>query len=190
MKHPAPLVTAIEEAKRHAFAAYEINDKILTKTSQHCVGGALFQHALDIADATTILIEKGLPGPALALARPLVESCVRGLWASKCADDGEIGEFLGTERRGPRRLNELSASVMQQIPTEAEWLEETTARQEVRSMFNDLTHGGRRQVRYRLGEEAIEPKVPVAMQIALLELGNEIRQKSLSQLRELMDRGS
>lgn len=76
---------------------------------------------------------------------------------------------------------------MQRIPTEAEWLEETTGRREVKNMFNDLTHDGGRQIRYRLGEDAIEPMVPVGLQVALLELGNEIRQKSLSQLREVMD---
>ena len=54
-------------------------------------------------------------------------------------------------------------------------------------MLNDLTHGGRWQVQYRVGEEAIEPKVPVGMQVALLEVGNEIRQKSLTSLREMMD---
>ena len=179
------LATAIEEARRQACRAYDINDKSLKRSRQHCVGGALLQHALDIADGTIILVEKGLPGPALA--RPLIESWVRGVWASKGADDQEIDDFLVRGRPDPWRLEELAEYVKDRIPTETKWLEETIGRREVMSMLNDLTHGGRWQVQYRVGEEAIEPNVPVGMQVALLELGSEIRQKSLTQLREMMD---
>ena len=62
-----------------------------------------------------------------------------------------------------------------------------TGRPEVTRMLHDLTHGGRWQVQYRVGEQAIEPKVPVGMQLALLEFGNEIRQKCVTQLREMMN---
>ena len=187
MKHPVELATAIDEAKRQACSAYDINDKSLTKSPQHSVGGGLFQHALDIADATIILVKEGLPGPALALARPLIESWVRGVWASKGADDQGIDDFLVSERPTPWRLKELAEYVKDRIPTEIEWLQETIGRPEVMSMLNDLTHGGRWQVRYRVGEEAIEPKVPVGMQVVLLEFGNEIRQKCVTQLREMMN---
>ena len=187
MKHPAELATAIEEAERQACRAYEINDRRLTKKPQHCVGGGLFQHALDIADATIILVTKELPGPALALARPLIESWVRGVWAAKCAEDQEINNFLAKGRPKPWKLAELAEYVKERIPTEGEWLEEVTGRDEVMDMLNDLTHGGRWQVQYRVGKDAIEPRVPVGMQVALLELGNEIRRKSVSHLREMMD---
>ena len=184
MIHPVELTTAIDEAKRQARRAYEINDKSLTESPQDLVGGGLFQHALDIADATIILVEEGLPGPALALARPLIESWVRGVWASKGADDQKIDDFLISGRPNPWNLKELTECVKNLIPTEIEWLEQTISQPEVLSMWNDLTHGGRLQVQYRVGEEAIEPKVPVGMQVALLELGNEIRQKCVTQLRE------
>ena len=71
MKHPTKLATAIEEAEQQARSAYELNDRSMPKTPQHSVGAALFQHALEIADPTIILVKKQLPGPALALARPL-----------------------------------------------------------------------------------------------------------------------
>lgn len=163
------------------------NDKSLTASPQHRVGGRLFQHALGIADATVILVERGLPCPALALARPLIESWTRGVWASRCAGDQEIEAFLVTGRPGPWRLEKLAQCVKDRIPAESEWLEETMGRPEVMSMLHDLTHGGRWQVQYRVGEEAIEPKVPVGMQVALLELGNEIREKCVTQLHEMME---
>ena len=152
MKHPAELATAIEEARRQACRAYDINDKSLKRSRQHCVRGALLQQALDIADGTIILVEKGFPGPALALARPLIESWVRGVWASKGADDQEIDDFVISGRPDPWRLEELAEYVKDRIPTETEWLEETIGRREVMSMLNNLTHGGRWQVQYRVGD--------------------------------------
>ena len=186
MKHPVELATAIEEAIRQARRAYDLNEQSLTKSPQAVVGAGLFQHALDIADATIVLVKDGLPAPALALARPLVESCVRGLWASKCADDQEINDFVAKGRPEPWRLEELAECVKDRIPAEAEWIGETLGRQDVRNMLNDLTHGGRWPVQYRVGGDAVEPEVPIGMQVALLELGNEIRQRSLSRLREMM----
>ena len=186
MKHPTELATAIEEAEQQARRAYELNDRSLPKTPQHCVGGGLFQHALDIADATIILVKKELPGPALALARPLIESWLRGVWAAKCAEDQEIKDFRAKGQPKPWKLPDLAEYVKERVPTEREYLEEVIESREVRKMLNDLTHGGRLQVQYREGNEAIEPRVPVEMQVGLLELGNQIRQKSVSYLREMM----
>ena len=149
--------------------------------------GGLFQHALDIADATIILVKKELPGPANALARPLIESWLRGVWAAKCAEDQEIDDFLAKGELEPWQLKKLAEYVMERVPTEREWLENVLGNCEVRNMLNDLTHGGRLQVKHRDGKEAIEPRVPADMQVALLGLGNEIRQKSVSYLREMMD---
>ena len=186
MKHPTKLATAIEEAEQQARSAYELNDRSMPKTPQHSVGAALFQHALEIADATIILVKKQLPGPALALARPLIESWLRGVWAAKCAEDQEIKDFRVEGQPKPRNLPELAEYVKARVPTEREYLEEVIENCEVRKMLHDLTHGGRLQVQYREGNEAIEPRVPVEMQVGLLELGNQVRQKSVSYLREMM----
>ena len=186
MKHPTELATAIEKAEQQARRAYALNDRSLANTLQHCVGGALFQHALDIADATIILVKKELPGPALALARPLIESCLRGVWVAKCAEDQEIEDFRAKGAPKSWGLTDFAKSVKERVPTEREYLEEVIESRKVRDMLHDLTHGGRLQVQYREGKEAIEPMVPVRMQVELLELGNEIRQKSVSYLREMM----
>ena len=186
MKHPTELATAIEKAEQQARRAYALNDRSLANTLQHCVGGALFLHALDIADATIILVKKELPGPALALARPLIESCLRGVWVAKCAEDQEIEDFRAGGAPKPWSLTDLAKSVKERVPTEREYLEEVIESRKVREMLHDLTHGGRLQVQYREGKEAIEPMVPVRMQVELLELGNQIRQKSVSYLREMM----
>ena len=154
MKHPTELATAIEEAEQQARRAYELNDRSLPKTPQHCVGGGLFQHALDIADATIILVKKELPGPALALARPLIESWLRGVWAAKCAEDQEIKDFRAKGQPNPWKLPDLAEYVKERVPTEREYLEEVIEGREVRNMLHDLTHGGRLQVQYREGNPA------------------------------------
>ena len=187
MKHPTKLATAIEEAEQQARRAYELNDRSMSNTPQHSAGAALFQHALEIADATIILVKKQLPGPALALARPLIESWLRGVWAAKCAEDQEINDLrAGVQPKPWSNLPKLAKYVKERVPTEREYLEEVIESCEVRNMLHDLTHGGRLQVQYREGNEAIEPRVPVEMQVGLLELGNQMRQKSVSYLREMM----
>lgn len=55
---------------------------------------AVLQQALDINDAIVILLESHMPGPAWALARPLFESYVRGLWLLHSASEEQVGEFL------------------------------------------------------------------------------------------------
>ena len=73
MKHSENLARAIEEATRQARSAYEMNDKSLSRIPRLQVACGFLQHSLDVADATIILVDKGLPCPALALARPLME---------------------------------------------------------------------------------------------------------------------
>ena len=136
-------------------------------------------------------MEKGLPGPALTLVRPLIESWLRGVWASKGANDQAIADFLKCGQPKPWRPEELAKRVKDLIPTETEWLEKNIIdRPEMMNMLNELTHGGFRQVQYRVGKEAIEPKLPVETQVALLKLGNKIRRKCLTQLCEMMNEGA
>jgi hypothetical protein len=54
----------------------------------------LLQQALDVEDGIRILLENNLPGAALALARPLFECYVRGVWLLNVATDKEVDKFL------------------------------------------------------------------------------------------------
>ena len=51
---------------------------------------ALFDISLEHAKSILILIENGKFGSAYALARPLVESFLRGAWIQNCATDAEV----------------------------------------------------------------------------------------------------
>ncbi len=54
----------------------------------------LLQQALDVDDGIRVLLENNLPGAALALARPLFECYVRGVWLLNVATDNEVDKFL------------------------------------------------------------------------------------------------
>ena len=52
---------------------------ISAASDQVRVGVSLLQHTQDIADAITVLVGSNLPGPALALGRPLIEAYARAV---------------------------------------------------------------------------------------------------------------
>ena len=54
---------------------------------------AILQQTIDINDAILLLIEARLPGPAWALARPLLEGYIRGLWILGSESEKEIEKF-------------------------------------------------------------------------------------------------
>ena len=83
---------------------------------RHRAAGALLQQSEDIADGTILLLENRLPGPALALARPLFESYVRGVWALHCADDDAVARFIESGRPTPWKLKDLIDALRADVP--------------------------------------------------------------------------
>ena len=68
----------------------EFNKLVVREEAAIC----LFQQALDVEDGIRILLKGNLPGAALALARPLFECYVRGIWLLKAATDDDTDKFL------------------------------------------------------------------------------------------------
>lgn len=137
------------------------------------VSTSLLQHSLDIADATTFLLQNRLPGPALALARPLIESYMRGIWVLRCAaDDSEIEEFLekaGHTEWSIRRIAEkLKTGAQDHYP----WI--MLALSELHAL-HDLTHAGSLHVFGLLTGAAVQPNYNRTQLDALLERGIEVR---------------
>ncbi len=77
---------------------------------------SLLQHSQDLADATTMLVKCNLRGPALVLARPLVEAYTRIMWALRCADDVAVADFVKTGRPTPWRIADLLAALEKAAP--------------------------------------------------------------------------
>lgn len=159
-----------------------LNGRAMPGSDRARVAIALFQHSLDIADATTVLIAKNLPGPALVLARPLVESYARGLWALWCAEEHEIRGFVD-KGRSPPRLKNLVSQLASQVPAEAKWVERIA---EGLDALHDLAHGGRLHVLGRVGTSAVEPKYPEEDVKSLVGMGIEVQIRSGAELIGLM----
>lgn len=131
-----------------------LNEQPFNESTRNQISLALFQHALDLTDATIILIQHDLPGPALALSRPMFEAYVRGLWVSKCADDAQVEHIRETEGFQPWRVRELIEGLSKTATEESEWINRTN--NEI-STLNDLAHGGWSHISRRQSDGSIEP---------------------------------
>ena len=150
------------------------------------VGVALLQHAQDLADAATVLVGSNLPGPALVLARSLVETYARAIWVLRCAAETEIDGFLKTRRPTPWRFQQLVAVLEDRAAAEAVWVKRMAEGIEV---FNDLTHGGRLHVLGRVGSETIAPNYAEQDVDSLLGIAIEVQIRSGLELFHLMGNG-
>jgi len=127
---------------------------------------ALLQQSQDICSAISILLEAKLPGPAYALARPMLDTYVRGLWLLNHASDMEIKKFLeGKERHG---FNEFLKAIGNGEETGGAWIHKISGLN--RQAFHDLTHGGIEHVLRRTTINSTEPNYPEDEQIRLMQI--------------------
>ena len=134
------------------------------------VGIALVQHSLDIADATIILLERDRPGPAWALARPLLESFVRGMWVLHCASDEQVKKLF--RGQWPSFLDLLKDMKNNDgLRPNSEWIRANEANVPI---LHDFTHGGIEHVLRRIAGNVVESAYPEHEIVYLLGLGIEV----------------
>ncbi len=137
------------------------------------VSVSLLQHSLDIADATTFLLKNNLSGPALALARPLLESYMRGLWVLLCATgNADIDDFLAHSSHPQWSIKRLAKKLRNGAVDHYPWIELALSELEE---LHDVTHAGFLHVAGHLTETAIQPNYHRPQLDALLERGIEVR---------------
>lgn len=141
-----------------------------TFPSEGWTGLSILQLTEDIADAIVVLLESGLPGPALSLGRPLFEGYVRGFWLLNYASEQQVNEF--TNGQCPN-FSGLLAAIPNVPESGGAWIHANSNANLVK--FHDLTHGGSEHVKRRLGDGSVEPNYPEQELESLLALGNEIR---------------
>ena len=165
------LSQAISQAKDLGIWLHEkTNGRNFAVDRRGKVAVALLQHSLDVADAIIILATK-LPGPALALARPLLEGFVRGVWILKCASDEQIEQFSeGNCPNFPALLQAMEDN--EQTKPHASWIHQN--RDANKDHFNDFVHGGIEHVLRRIGETALEPQYPERELEYLVGLATEV----------------
>ena len=124
----------------------------------------LWQQSQDICDAIRILLEANLPGPAWALARPMLDTYVRGLWLINHASDEEVNKFLaGNKLPG---FDKLLDAIGNDEETGGAWIHKICELN--REAFHDLTHGGIEHVLRRITDDSIEPNYPEEEKIRLM----------------------
>lgn len=151
----------LEIAKKLSEEIHELtNEKDYPKN----YGLTLLQQSQDICDAIRILLEANLPGPAWALARPMLDTYVRGLWLLNHAPGEEIERFLaGNKLPG---FNELLDAIGNDEETGGAWIHQICELN--RDAFHDLTHGGIEHVLRRITDDSIEPNYPEEEKIRLI----------------------
>jgi len=135
-----------------AWVHEKTNDISIPRNKRNMMGAALLQQSMDVADAIVILLEHNLPGPAWALARPMHEGYVRGVWLLEHASDESVDKFeSGFCPKFPE--------ILKQIGDEPE-----SGGAFIKGMsdlnldsFHDLTHGGMEHISRRTTDSAIEP---------------------------------
>ncbi len=128
------------------------NDISVPSNKRTVIAVSLLQQALDVTDGIVILLENNLPGPALALARPMHEAYVRGVWLLEHASEDSVERFV--KGKCPN-FPELLKQIGDDPKTGGAFIKGMTDLN--LESFHDLTHGGMEHVTRRTTGSAIEP---------------------------------
>ena len=158
---------------------------------KEALGICLLQHSLDVSDAIIILLRGPLPGPAWTLARPLLESFVRGVWILRCASAEQVEKFCKGKVPEFRELLKAMDD-HDQAKLHAAWIRKQTANKDI---FHDFTHGGIEHVLRRITENeekalsdtVVHPNYPEHELKYLVGLGTEVNIRVGCELFSLME---
>jgi len=112
---------------------------------------ALFDISLEHAKSILILIENGKFGSAYALARPLVESFIRGAWIQNCATDTEVTRLSEKDK-----INKDFSVLIDEVegttgwPNFFSWVKDNLYKN-----MNSYTHGGNQLVARRFSGDSL-----------------------------------
>jgi hypothetical protein len=121
---------------------------------------ALCSITLEHHGAVIVLLESGQhPGSALALLRPLIETCIRAFWLMYCADDGQIAKIADGSGAFPT-LEKCGEAVSLHFSNQGHpGLFSLT--KNYRSQLHGLTHSGLEQLQHRFDSKLqIKPTYP------------------------------
>lgn len=144
------------------------NDISIPHRKRTMMGAAMLQHALDLTDAILTLMEHNLPGPALALARPMHEGYVRGIWLLEHASDESVEKF---ESGICPRFPELLRQIGEEPECGGAFIKGMSDLN--LSSFHDLTHGGMEHITRRITAAAVEPNYSVEEIERLIRVRNQ-----------------
>lgn len=163
------IVESLKTSKNIAIWLHKrVDEIVIPNGKREVVAVSLFQQSLDIADAVVILLENNLPGPALALARPMHEGYVRAVWLLNHASEEGVNKFIrGKCPNFPVLLKEIGDAP----ETGGYWIKVMTEMN--LKDFHGLTHGGMEHVVRRMTDNSIEPKYSGTELFSLLKARNQ-----------------
>lgn len=119
------------------------------------IAGATLHLAQEHYDAMIVLFSARLYGSAFTLARPLIETYVRGTWLLNHASLNELQKYM---KGDCPKFGELLRAIGDDPGTSGHWLQEIKKKNWYD--FNELTHGGACHVVRRTTEGTIESTYP------------------------------
>ena len=115
-----------------------INGVEYTSSERNNLFMALFDVSMEHAKSILILIENGKFGSAYALARPMLETFIRGAWFQNCATDGEVERFVKRDKKD-REFGLL----VSEVEASAQWPNTLSQiKKQLYKNLNSYTHGG------------------------------------------------
>ena len=162
----------------------EFNNLMLREKAAIC----LFQQALDVEDGIRDLLNRNnyLPRAALALARPLFESYVRGIWLLKTATDDDTDKFLSGKYYPEFDIPNLAKAIGNDPETGGKWINEI--KESHLKVMHDLTHGGTSHINSRCFPNTIESNYSEIHLISLVILGIETKIRTCEELLSMLQK--
>ena len=142
----------------------KLNGLSISSSERARLSAAAFDVAHEHHKAIVLLIHNKLPGSAFALARPLLESYLRGEWILQCATDSDIGSILKDKRRPTfeRLINDIEALEGFRIGVLS------SLKGALWNSLNSYTHSGFLQLVRRMTSETIEANYDEAELVEVL----------------------
>ena len=133
-----------------------LQDRAIYDSDRNRTATALAQHTQDLSDSVVILVRENLPGPALTLARPMVEAYMRSVWILKCASEDDIDGLICCDppKRGWPKFESMTKRLDESAPDESEWISFVM---QGLDELHDLTHSGKPHVLNRITESTVQP---------------------------------
>ena len=139
-----------------------------------CCHDVVIEHHLGIST----LLEKKICGPAFAIARPMFETFVRGVWLKNCATDSELDDFR--QDKFKKEFWELLRDIEQLEAFESKVL--SNLKKTAWKHMCGYTHGGIQQISRRVFNKVITPDYKPEEIVEILKLSQAFALLSFIQI--------
>ena len=130
-----------------------------------------------------------LPQSAISLARPLLESYLRGSWLLRCSTPEHFQNIVEHRQPGPKiskiKRDLIKGDLIKCGDTDKSWIGQWTD-SDIMCVLHDFAHVGALAAEQRSVGDAIAPSFPREMMTELMELGIGVRLRAGRDLLMLM----